>query len=225
MKFRPLSALLLLVALVAPLRAQGPYLAGFDAISLLPPPPALHSPEDVADRDSTFRIYSARTPADVARGKAEHKVTIAAFAPMLGSDFQPAKCPKLMALCDDLVAEAKTVSDSGKYHWRRPRPFVLDPARFSEPGDPEKSPGYPSTHSTKGTLLALILAEIFPEHRAALLEKGRLIGWTRIEIGSHTPMDVYAGRVLGQGLAEACLRNPAFQSDLAAVKAEVAAAH
>src|SRR5580658_5661186 len=106
MKFRPLSAFLLLAALVAPLRAQGPYLHGFDPVSLLPPPPALHDPEDVADRDSTFRIYSQRTPEEVALGKAEHHVTLAAFAPVLGSDYQPAKCPKLAALFQDLDAEA-----------------------------------------------------------------------------------------------------------------------
>ena len=111
-----------------------------------------------------------------------------------------------------------------KDHWKRPRPFVADAARFTEPGDPEKTPSYPSAHSTRGTLFALILAEIFPQHRAAILAKGRLIGWTRVEIGVHTPLDIYAGRVLGQAMAEAFLRDPAFQADLAAVKAEVAAA-
>jgi len=201
MKFRSLPALLLLLALVAPLRAQGPYLRGFDPISLLPPPPALHDPEDVADRDSTFRIYSRRTPEEVALGKAEHHVTLAAFAPALGSDYQPAKCPKLVALVADLDAEAKRISGMAKDHWKRPRPFVADAARFTEPGDPEKTPSYPSAHSTRGTLFALILAEIFPQHRAAILAKGRLIGWTRVEIGVHTPLDIYAGRVLGQAMA------------------------
>jgi acid phosphatase (class A) len=128
-----------------------------------------------------------------------------------------------VALIKDLDAEAKAAADTGKYHWKRPRPFVLDPARFSEPGDPEKTPGYPSAHSTRGTLFALVLAEVFPENREAILAKGRLVGWTRVEIGSHTPLDVYAGRVLGQAMARALMANPAFQADLAAVKAEAAA--
>jgi acid phosphatase (class A) len=68
-----------------------------------------------------------------------------------------------------------------------------------------------------------VLAEVFPARRAALLEKGRLIGWTRVEIGVHTPQDIYAGRVLGQALAQAVLRDSAFQQELAAVRAEVAA--
>jgi acid phosphatase (class A) len=223
MKTRRCSRLFLLLALVGPLRASGPYLHGFDPVTLLPPPPALRSAEDVADRDSTFRVYSARAPEDVARGKAEHKLSIFAFTPAIGPFFQPGKFPKLEALLNDAEAEVKTVVDAGKDHWRRPRPFVADPARFSDPGDPERSPGYPSGHSTRGTLFALLLAEVFPEQRTAILEKGRLVGWTRVELGVHTPLDIYAGRVLGQALAQKFLADPAFLQDLAAAKAEVAA--
>jgi acid phosphatase (class A) len=222
MKIRPLSALLLLLALVAPLRAAGPYIHGLDWLSLLPPPPALHSPEDTADRDSAFAVYSTRTPADIARGQAEHKVTIFAFGLAIGPSFRPGQYPKLEALFKEVEAELKPVVDDGKDHWKRPRPYETDPARFSHPGDKEPSPGYPSGHSTRGTVFALLLAEIFPQQRQAILEKGRLIGWTRVELGVHTPLDIYAGRVLGQALAQAFLRDPAFQADLAAVKVEVA---
>jgi acid phosphatase (class A) len=203
-------------------RASGPYLHGFDPISLLPPPPALHSPEDIVDRDATFRVYSARTPEEVATAKAEHKVTLAAFAQAIGPAYAKGRYPKLEALFVEIEAETKTVVDEGKDHWKRPRPNVADPARFADPGDPEKSPGYPSGHSTRGTVFSLILAEIFPDRRAAILQKGRDIGWVRVEAGVHTPLDIYAGRVLGQALAQAFLRDPAFQADLAAVKAEVA---
>jgi acid phosphatase (class A) len=220
---RLLAATFLFVLSVSAARAVGPYLHGFDPIALLPPPPALGSAEDRADRDSTFRIYGARTPADIARGKAEHKVTIFAFASAIGPGLKPGRYPLLEALFSDVEAEAKPVIDEGKNRWGRPRPNVADPERFADPGDPEKSPGYPSGHSTRGTLLALILAEVFPGQRTAILEKGKLIGWTRVEIGVHTPLDIYAGRVLGQALAQAFLRDAVFRQDLAAVKAEVAA--
>jgi acid phosphatase (class A) len=220
---RSLGTAALLFLASAGARATGPYLHGVDTLTLLPPPTALHSPEDAADRDSAFQVYSARTPEDVARAKAEHKVTPYAFAAAIGPFLQPGKFPQLDAMFKDLDLEAKKVSDAGKNHWKRLRPYVQDPARFSEPGDPEDSFAYPSGHSTRGTAFALILAEIFPEQRAAILEKGRLVGWTRVEVGVHTPQDIYAGRVLGQAIAQALLRDPAFQQDLAAVKAEVAA--
>jgi acid phosphatase (class A) len=208
----------------AGVRAAGPYLHGVDPIPLLAPPSVLHTPEDTADRDSAFQVYRARTPADVARGKAEHKVTVFAFTPAIGAFLQPGKFPRLEALFKEVDAEIKPVADMAKYHWNRPRPFVADPVRFSDPADPEATPGYPSAHSTRGTAFALLLAEIFPAERAAILDQGRLIGWTRVEIGSHTPQDIYAGRVLGQALAQALLRDPGFQQDLAGVKAEVAGA-
>ncbi len=220
---RCLAAAVCLVLATSVVRAAGPYLHGFDPIPLLAPPSVLHTPEDTADRDSAFQIYRGRTPADVARGKAEKKVTIFAFTPAIGAFLQPGRFPQLEALFKEVDAEIKPAADAAKYHWNRPRPFVADPARFSDVADPESTPGYPSAHSTRGTAFALLLAEIFPEQRAAILEKGRLIGWTRVEIGSHTPQDIYAGRVLGQALAQAFLRDSAFQRDLASVKAEIAA--
>jgi acid phosphatase (class A) len=216
--------LVLLLALVAPVRAAGPYLHGaLDPIALLPPPTVLHSAEDRADRDNAFRVYSTRTPADVARSKAEHKVTPFAFAGVIGPWLKPGRFPRLEALFAEIEREQKPLLDAGKNRWQRPRPYLDDPVRFSEPGDPEPTFAYPSGHATRGALQALILAEIFPRQRDALIEEGRLIGWTRVEVGVHTPQDIYAGRVLGQALAQAFLRDPAFQRDLAEVKAEVAA--
>jgi acid phosphatase (class A) len=210
-------------SLTAPLRAAGPYLHGFDAAALLPPPPALHDAEDMADRDSTFQVYNARTPEEVARGKAERRWTLFAFAPAIGPEFQPGRFPIVEVLFKDVGDETEAVVGRAKDAWGRPRPSVDDPARFSDPGDPIRSPSYPSGHSTRGTVFAILLAEIFPDRRAQILEKGRAIGWVRVEIGVHTPLDIYAGRVLGQALAQAFLRDPRFQKDLAAAKAEVAA--
>ena len=78
------AAALFFILAPASVRADGPYLHGFDAIALLPPPPALRSPEDKVDRETAFRVYSTRTPEEIATAKAEHKVTIFAFAPAIG---------------------------------------------------------------------------------------------------------------------------------------------
>ncbi len=224
MKFRPTILLLpLLLALAAPLRAAGPYLRGFDPMPVLPPPPAPHDAEDVADRDSAFQVYSARTPAEVAEAKREHKVTIGLFAAAIGPDFQPGRWPLLEALFKDVEAESKKMADSDKNVWRRLRPNVAEPARFVHPSDPETSFSYPSAHATRATALALVLAELFPARRAQILQEGRDIGWIRVKAGGHTPLDIYAGRTLGLAIARSLLANPAFQSDLAAVKAEVSA--
>jgi acid phosphatase (class A) len=220
MSLRLTSSLLALVLAAAPLRAAGPYLHGVDWQTLLPAPPAAHSSEDRADRDEAYAVYQTRTPDDVKRSKAEHKVTVFAFAPAIGRELKPGGEPKLEAMFADLETEVKAVVDAGKDHWARPRPFQDDPQRFSEPGDPEKSAGYPSGHSTRGTVWSLILAEIYPAQRDAILAKGRLVGWTRVEVGVHTPLDIYAGRVLGQAIFLQLMQDPAFRADLAAVKVE-----
>jgi acid phosphatase (class A) len=70
----------------------------------------------------------------------------------------------------------------------------------------------------------LILAEIAPERRAALIQRGREIGWDRVIAGAHYYSDVVAGRVFGQALWESLRASPQFQQELAKAKAEFDAA-
>ncbi|MCX6944984.1 MAG: phosphatase PAP2 family protein [Opitutales bacterium] len=223
---------LLLFALVAfaPLRAASvsQYLPPNqpDAVVLLAPPPVAGSPEDRVDLETSYAVASAATPAEVALAKAEGKLTIFHFAPAIGPWFQPGKFPQLEALFRQVEVEAKAVTTKGKKHWQRLRPYHVDPVRFPHAIEHEQPTdfGYPSGHSTRGTTFALLLAELFPSQRAAILAKGHEAGWLRVQGGVHYPTDIYAGRVLGQALAREFLASPSFQHDLAAVKAELAAA-
>jgi acid phosphatase (class A) len=109
-----------------------------------------------------------------------------------------------------------------KDHWQRRRPYQMD--EHLSLGRLEPSYGYPSGHSTRGMVQALLLAELFPEQRDAILAIGRNIGWDRVLIGKHFPTDIYAGRVLAQAIVREFLASPAFQRDLADAKAEAQAA-
>jgi len=73
-------------------------------------------------------------------------------------------------------------------------------------------------------LYALVMAELFPENRDAILNIGRGIGWDRVLIGKHYPTDIFAGRVLAIATMRELSASPLFQRDLAAAKAEIAAA-
>jgi len=166
------------------------------------------------------------TPEQFATGVEQQRVTIFHLAPSVGPWFKQGACPKTEAFFKQITDESFLVTRPLKLVWKRPRPYISDPVRFPkviEP-DPNPTPTYPSGHATRATLYALILVEIFPEHRAEILEKARESGWLRVQGGVHTPLDIFAGRTLGQALAQAFLRSAEFQRDLAEVKAEIAAA-
>jgi acid phosphatase (class A) len=211
---------------VAPLLAAGPYLGANapDAIKLLPPPPTPGSAEDVADYDMAYRIYATRTPEQFALGQAQQHLNVFHLTTMIAW-FQPGKFPKTEALFKQMENESYPISGRAKKAWMRPRPYQAEPARYPQviEQDAKASSGYPSGHATRATMHALVLVELFPEHRAAIIEKTQESGWLRIQGGVHTPLDIYAGRTLGQAIAQALLRSPEFQRDLVEAKAEIAA--
>lgn len=218
----------LLMQAVIPLHASGPYLGSNapNAVLLLPPPPPQGSAEDLADRDAAYRIFLTCTPEQFALGVEQRRLTIFHLTPSVGSWFQVGKFPKTEALFKQITDESFLVTRPLKSVWKRPRPHITDPVRFAkviEP-DPNPTPTYPSGHATRATLYALILSELFPEHREEILAKACESGWLRVQGGVHTPLDIYAGRTLGQAIAQALLRSPEFQHDLDEVKAEIAAA-
>ena len=229
MKLHAVFQLCLVILLAsAPLRAgQAKYLpAGKpDAIELLAAPSAPNTPEGQADLEETLVVHQKAKPEQIAQAAGENKLTIFHFAPAIGPWFVPGKFPKTEALFKQVEVEAKAASDSAKKLYKHPRPYHLAPESFAhsiEHEDPTHY-SYPSGHSTRGTVFALLLAELFPEHRAALIEKGRDTGWLRVVGGVHFPSDVYAGRVLGQALAREFLLSATLQHDLAEVRAELAA--
>ncbi len=196
-----------------------------DPLTLLPAPPTAGSAEDRVDLETTQRVYAAATPAEHAKGLDEVHLTIFHFAPAIGPWFQPGKFPKTEALFRHVEAEAKAIAKVGKNHWQRIRPYHVAPKEFPDAieHEPRTDYSYPSGHSTRGTLFAAVLAELFPDKRDALVALGREAGWLRVEGGVHYPTDIYAGRVLGLAIARSLLQNAQFQQDLAAARAELAA--
>lgn len=190
-----------------------------DAVQLLPPPPQDGSAEQKADLATVESVFKNRTPQEKARGQAESDFNLFSFAPDIGSFFVPDKLPKTEALFKRVMSDTKIDTDAGKKYWKRLRPYEIDPQLLE--GEKEPSPGYPSGHSTRATVYALLLAEMFPNQSEQILSQGRQIGWDRVILGKHYPTDVYAGRVLGQAIVRQLHANPEFEHDFAEAKAEV----
>lgn len=193
-----------------------------DGVALLASPPAADSPEQAADFACVWAVFKTCTPEERSRAERSASLSIYNFTPVIGEFFQKGRFPKLDALMEAVKTNSTESIDAPKAHWNRLRPYQLDPELVV--GRPERNASYPSGHSTRGTIQSLVLAELFPERRDAILEFGRQIGWDRVRIGKHFPTDVYAGRVLGQAVVREMLKSPAFQRDLAAARSEVKAA-
>lgn len=196
--------------------------AAVDPVKLLPDFPAADSDEAREELKLMLIIQHQRTPADVARCAAEAKLSVDAFQSVLGPWCTSKNLPQLAKFFEQVSADAKPFSNAAKKHFHRPRPATED-ALIEVPIEKDTSYSYPSGHSIRGTLYAEVLAEIAPpEHRDAILERGREIGWDRVIAGLHHPSDIYAGRVLGQALAEALLADPKFKDELPTLKKELA---
>ncbi|MBA4147276.1 MAG: phosphatase PAP2 family protein [Verrucomicrobia bacterium] len=219
-----LPVLLFLFVLAGPLVASDRYglTNRLDSVALLAPPPLEGSAEYKADIASARAVFNERTPGDEARAITLQKLIIFNFTPAIGDFLQPGKFPKTEAFFDNMKPEIKPAIDAPKDHWKRIRPYDVDKKLWL--GEPESSFSYPSGHATVGMIQALVLAELFPDKREAILAIGRDFGWARVVIGKHFPTDVYAGRVLAQGIVRELMASPEFQKDLAVAKAELQAA-
>ena len=193
-----------------------------DAAILLAPPPKPDSVEQAADMETVKAVFHAASSNDIAIAYAEKKFSVFNFSGDVGSFFQSNNLPKTTAFFHQVQLDVETVTDMGKDYFHRPRPFMTDTNLAN--GKLEKSFSYPSGHSTESMVLALVLADLLPEKRDAILTHARLMGWHRVQIARHYPTDIYAGRILAQAIVKQLKKDAAFQKDFAEVQAELAAA-
>jgi hypothetical protein len=200
---------------------HAPYIHGdqIDFKALLGDPPADGSPAHRDEIEKMLELQAGRTPEEVKRCQAEEEVSVFAFAPALGQWFTPQNVPHTADLMQEVYDEAREASNGAKKVWKRTRPPKYDD-RIKPCVKLENSFSYPSGHATRGMAWAMLLAEIFPERRDAILARGREIGTDRTLAGMHYPSDVKAGQRLGAEVARRLLDDPKFLADFEQVKIE-----
>ena len=192
-----------------------------DARAILPDPPAMGTPEQAADMAAVMLVHGTCTTNEAIAAFSEKEFDVFNFTPAVGAWFLTENLPKTTAFFQRVLTDAATVTDQAKDLWKRPRPFMVYPALGS--GKLEKSFSYPSGHSTESMVLALVLADLLPDKKDAVLAKARQIGWHRIQIARHYPTDIYAGRVFALAIVRDLKASPAYQKDFAAAQAELTA--
>ena len=212
--------------------ASGAALAAHDPVYV--PPTATNAaqiliapaaPDSAAAREELaelHRIEAARTPAQVEQARADEGVeTMFIYQSVLGARFNAAALPLTAALAKHVSNDEGVNSTPGKLAFNRVRPYNVDTTLHPVCKTKTKNDSYPSGHATAGYLGALVLIEMVPEQRDAILARADDYAHNRLICGVHFPSDVAAGKLLAYATHAAMDANPAFQVELAAARIEL----
>ncbi len=187
---------------------------------LLPQPPAKDSVQEKIDSAILVWEQSRRTDYDYLQAWASVTLDPSHFNEPLGARFEESRFPKLYGIMNTVLADARLYVDAFKAKYKRPRPYQVDPN--IKPFIPEEeSDTYPSGHATRGMTSALVLAEIFPDKRDALLKSGIKTGQDRVIGGVHYVSDIEASFILADALSKSIIASPVFKSQVAAAQDEI----
>jgi acid phosphatase (class A) len=207
-------------------KAEATYLTAesVDWKTILPPPVAQDSAEEKAELDMIVAVQKSASPEAVETAKSQiGHMDVNTYADILGPWFTEKGLPKTQALFAEIATESKkAVTGPAKKYFKRVRPAGADNRVNGFEKEDEFS--YPSGHSTRGTMYAYVLADVFPELKEKLIARAQQIGFNRIIVGAHYESDIVAGRITGKAIAEKLLADPAFKAALAEAKAEMDAA-
>jgi acid phosphatase (class A) len=216
-----LTGILIVLAILAVAHAQGReariYLpvGSVDAANLIEPPPAEDSYALREQMAVVLWLQQTRTPDQIAF--AEQTLDLDRFVPILRGSLLDADGIELKRTLDAVIDEVRTEYDALKGRYNLRRPFEINDAAHPV-GEARPVAAYPSGHAIRATVYARLLAEIFPEHREALLELGRQIGYGRVIAGAHFPIDVLAGQKLGEHYSDTIVKQKTFLEAVARIR-------
>ncbi len=210
------------------LAKEAGYLApdAVDILAILPPAPAAGDPRFEADRAifKTTRRFAgsprwALATTDVSRATPD---LLRDFSCAAGLVLTEDAAPSLVHLLKTADADTGHAAGFAKDHFKRLRPFLIDPGETCEPTESlAKGYDYPSNHATQGWTWGTLLAELIPERASALLARGRAYGDSRIVCGAHNASAVEAARLTAASVIAVLHTSAAFQADLKTAHAEL----
>lgn len=190
-------------------------------LSILPPPPESGSPEMQRELAEVLSIQVTRTPEQVDRAAADVEENVWRFADAVNNaNFTPQRLPKVDAFFRRVFRSEGHATDPVKKFYSRPRPFqysdLVKPAiKLSLSG------AYPSGHTTSSTLAAIVLSNMLPEKRRAIMSRAWEYAWNRVVGGMHYRSDIEAGHIAGAAIYENIKDHADFKAEFAEAKAEL----
>lgn len=215
----------------------------------VPAPPAKGDMADTLDhliyQETRSVLHSARGQAAAEDDIFNVDDIVPTFSAAYGLRLSRQQQPELFRLLDELMGEHGEAYGVLSTFKKNPSFFRTRPiAEFGDKADTcvkptdmagyahedlvtydlPKSSSYPSGHSFRGMMTALLLAEIHPEHAAELINRGEEFGESRVICGFHWESDIVAGRLVALKVADALRANPDFKAEIEKIRHDKATA-
>ena len=202
-----LSSLLLAAASSSQAKVESGLLSSSDVdVSDFPAPPAEGSLEDETDLNLVRFRQKERTDdlCKIADEQAHMNLNFIFGSPR--GPLTDVEIDQVRDLMAQVAADAGYFNLILKKKYNRPRPFMRDSEITAcVTHSPEAS--YPSGHSVVSRLMGLILSDLYPSKKKAILEQTDSIADSRVLGGVHHPKDTEAGQQLGNLIFKAYLKN------------------
>lgn len=189
-------------------------------VERLPAPPKPGDAADLADLDYSLALQADASSDEIRRATiVALYLNVFSYSEVLGPKFTEAAYPQTRVFFKQLEVTANNTKNQLKDHYARPRPVDAHKGLVKELVPYESGYSYPSGHSTRAWLYALILGELDPADRLAFLREAAEVGTYRVLGGMHYQSDVIVARTLAQMLYAQLMAQPYFVKALDALKA------
>ena len=186
----------------------------------IPAPPGTGSEAEKADVDGVLAMQNNASPETLAHAEQTVEFTIFSFSEVLGPDFTAETRPKTSEFFARLETTANQQKNFLKNFYHRIRPYRAFPDQIKALVTKEDGCSYPSGHSTRAWLYALVLGALDQTHRSDYLSLAMQVCQDRVIGGMHYPSDVLESRVLAEKIFRDLLENKAFMTDLSKLHEE-----
>jgi acid phosphatase (class A) len=192
------------------------------AAQILPTPASPDSSATKLELAEMHRIELSRSASQVERAVADDKdESIFLFNDVMGRGFDARSLPLTAALSKKVQGDAGIVGSPAKLAFQRPHPYHTDKSLNPVCPTKTKFDSYPSGHSIAGHLLALVLADMVPEKRDAILARAAEYANNRVLCGLNYPSDLQASKLLAYSAFAALNSNPAYRKEFSAARVEL----
>ena len=222
--FAALIIMMLTCALVSVAEARDTFYIDPSQVALsdvIQPPPVPESQEQKDDLTAVQTMQKNRTEAQIKSAQTDNTLTVFAFVNgMLGPNFNKEKLKITVPFFDRVFIDQIEACLEVKEHFKRQRPFVVDPEIKTIVEQPPNA-SYPSGDTTTGYVYAIILSMMVPEKAQALFDRAAVYSRNRVIAGVHFPTDIEAGRISAAVIVNMLIQQPLFMRDLERAKKEL----